>query len=141
MPKESTFWGELRKKCKGRWLATRIETGDVAVGVADVAYCIYQTRTRGWIELKYLKSYPKRESTAIRIPHYTSEQKLFLWKEGEAAGFVWLFVKIKNDYYLFDHKQAQKVGGLNKKEMAAHCTNYWIGHLYVADFIELISGC
>jgi hypothetical protein len=31
----------------------------------------------GWIELKFLREFPKRESTPVRFPHYTPQQRIW----------------------------------------------------------------
>lgn len=102
MPSESSFWRYLNKKMKlVGWEAKRFECS-MPLGVPDVYYRI-KGKDRwhsGWIELKFLKAYPKNKNIAIKIQHYTKEQRLFLRQENLKGGTAWLFIKIEKDYYL-----------------------------------------
>lgn len=86
-------------------------TGKTGIGTPDVNH------TYGWVELKWLRSYPKRETTPVRIDHYTDEQRSWLLRRYMADGGAWLVLKIRTDWYLFNALQAQKVGFLTKSEM------------------------
>ena len=136
--KESGLWSALRTKCKGLWIARRIESPDTEPGIADVTYSLL-IGVRGWIELKHIHKYPVSPKTPIRIEHYTPVQKLFLWKEGNNAGYAFLFIQIERDYLLFDHVAAQNVGELTKQEMIDCAIGYWSGALPPRDFISKLS--
>lgn len=86
-----------------------------AKGIPDVSFG-YSNATI-WIELKFLSKWPIRENTKIKIQHYTPEQKLWLRLRGRTAGRCWLFIRIADDFLLFDHIIAQEIGELNKQEM------------------------
>lgn len=86
-------------------------TGKTGTGMPDVNH-IY-----GWAELKWLRSYPKRETTPVRIDHYTDDQRSWLLRRYRAGGGAWLVLKVRTDWYIFNAVQAQKVGFLTKKQM------------------------
>ncbi len=90
----------------------RIEDGLGKAGVPDINIAT------GWIESKNLKSYPKRESTPVRLHHpYTEDQKRWAQKRTAAGGKVWLVVKVANDWYIFLPPESYLVGELTKDEM------------------------
>jgi hypothetical protein len=85
----------------------------VRPGTPDVHYI------DGWIELKWLKSWPKNVETPVKIEHFTPQQRVWLktrWNKGgraflllQAAGSNWL---------LFDGATAsQLVGRINKEAL------------------------
>lgn len=102
MSTESTLWRYLKTGMTGKWLATRIESC-AGNGVPDVAYTV--KNKHGWMELKYIKEWPKRESTKIKLP-LRPEQKLWIATRGKLADGVWVMCKIDNDYYLLDYELA-----------------------------------
>ena len=77
----------------------RIENG-VALGTPDVNYCI--RGQAGWIELKFLPEWPKRSTTLVRVDHFTKEQRIFLHNYSMAGGRCFVWVQVKDEYFLFD---------------------------------------
>ena len=132
MKPETQFWNYIRPRMKGRWYATRIETY-TENGVPDVTFTV--DGFHGWIELKYLKEFPKRETTIVKIPHYTDLQRYFLSTRGKAAGHCYLLIKVNREYFLFDYEQAQSVGvSFTKKDFVENSKFYWKNKI---DFEEL----
>jgi hypothetical protein len=90
MTVEDTFWSYLRKGMAGRWDAQRHED-KMSLGIADVSYGL--KGCDGWIELKVVETWPKREDTPIRV-NLSQEQVIWLRQRGRAgAGRVWIFVR------------------------------------------------
>jgi penicillin-binding protein-related factor A (putative recombinase) len=103
------------------------------LGISDVLYSL--EGSRGLIELKYIKEWPKRKTTTVKIKHFTKEQKLFLYKHGRESGLCFLFLRVgKKDFLLFDHLQAQNLGKLTKDQMIKKSLAYWKKSI---DFTEL----
>ena len=93
----------------------RIENS-FGAGIPDINF------SHGWIECKYLKSYPKKETTPVRLDHpYTDDQKRFAEKRERAGGKVWLVVKVSKDWYIFEYPNSLLVGTITKKEMEDKC--------------------
>lgn len=92
-----------------------------AAGMPDVNYCW------GWIELKKLPAWPKREDTIVRIDHFTQQQRIWLLRRWQMSRNAWLLVQIEQDWMIFDGKTAaQHVGkSYNKKEMLFHAYEAW----------------
>lgn len=140
MKPETRFWQYIRQGLKKYCELQRIESGLTAKGIPDVSYSIKNAPIRGWIELKHVKSWPKRQNTVVKLPHYNPEQKLFLWKHGEASGYCWLFLKIEKNYLLFDHIQAQNVGELNSFDLNCIAHAKWSNRINFEELSSTLSG-
>lgn len=134
---ESAMWNSLKNSIGKYWDATRHED-KLSRGVPDVSF---GTRgLSGWIELKALLNWPKRPETVVSLPHYTAQQRLWLWNRGKHCNTIWLLVRVGNLWLLFDHVVAQNVGkNLNKDEMLRLCQKVWIGVPTNEDFINTIT--
>jgi hypothetical protein len=66
-----------------------------------------------WIELKYLAS-PPRPGCLLRIPHFTREQRVWLyrrWRYAPGTTFLLLEIRADHQWLLFDGDVAAKVVG------------------------------
>lgn len=103
MTEEQLAWNSLKSALDGRIKATRIENM-----LGEATPDINATNRRGttfWAELKALKAWPKRETTAPLKGHFEKGQLSFLrshisWK---GKGFVLLRVASR-EWYLLDPK-------------------------------------
>lgn len=77
----------------------RVENSVVSGG-PDTNYCI--AGVEGWVEFKWLEAYPARPTTVIRIPHFMDAQRLWLKARWKAGGRCFVFIRIADDFYLFD---------------------------------------
>lgn len=97
-------------------------------GVPDVA------TTLGWIEAKYRRSWPKRESIPVRLDHpYTTSQIRWARRQMEAGGPVFVIVQIAKDWLLFDNLTAslhlaEKSDHLPKAELIDAALAHWSGY-------------
>jgi hypothetical protein len=93
----------------------------VHMGTPDVNY------THGWIELKILDEWPKRESTAVKIRHYTQQQKTWAIRRRAAGGTVWFLLRVGNCEWLLmaGATAAFVVGRANREQLISasvlHC--------------------
>jgi hypothetical protein len=97
---------------------TRLELTGV-LGVPDVMMDVVGKRIL--IELKYLKSFPKRESTPIRIPCLTPHQRLYIKTSGTIGNNVWLLVRIDKDIFLWSWKDIYDLESWDKEQWIANC--------------------
>jgi len=97
----------------------RIENALLTPGLPDVSLSV------GFCELKWLRSYPKRETTPVRIEHYTDDQRNWLMKRYRAGGGAWLCLKVRTDWYIFNALQAQRVGNVSKSELQSSADCYF----------------
>jgi hypothetical protein len=98
---ESNFWALLRNKLKLRMY--RVENR-VMKGMPDVHYI--REGKSGWIELKYLKAWPKnRVSTGLKL-----NQCLWLKEYDEHKGDCWILLRVGRDYTGLIHgREAKKI--------------------------------
>lgn len=78
-------------------------------GTPDVNLC-----TGVWIELKCIPGWPKRDTTTVRISHYTPQQRVWLyrrWKYAPGSTLLLLEVRAEQQWLLFDGDVAAKVVG------------------------------
>lgn len=86
-------------------------------GTPDVNYI------EGWIELKWLRTWPARQDTIVTLKHYTPQQKIFAVRRRRAGGNCWLLLQVRNQWLLFDGAVAAiKLNKSTAKELhdAAH---------------------
>lgn len=138
MSAEANLWNRLRTNMIGKYWqeATRHED-KFQKGIADVSFC--QCGIAGWMELKHVSEWPRREKTLVRIPHYSIEQKDFLEKKGIAMGNTWLFVQVEGDFLLYNHTAAQFLPDKTKTEMVGLSTFFYEGRLDYARFARDLS--
>lgn len=123
---EANMWATMRLQMgkNKHWLEATRHEDTLQLGIADVSF-VSTNRVHGWMELKQIDEWPKRESTILKIDHYTDDQRLWLKRKGKAGGHVWLFVKVGRDYLLFDWEAAQRVGKLNKAALYDIAWKVW----------------
>jgi len=102
-------------------------------GTPDVNY------KEGWIELKWLRSWPKNEGTPVQIPHYSQQQKLWIRKRHVTGGKVFLLLQCKKEWFLFKHPTTMVVGNLTRKELTEQAHKHWANGLKVEEFIKCIT--
>ncbi len=67
-----------------------------------------------WIELKCVLAWPARESNLLRLPHFTPQQRVWLyrrWKYAPGSTHLLLEVRADRQWLLFDGDVAAKVVG------------------------------
>lgn len=90
------------------------------VGTPDVNFI------NGWIELKWLRAWPKNEDTVIHIDHYTTEQKQWHYKRRRRNGNVWLLLQCRREWLLFESTMAAMyIGRTNKEDLTGYARKYW----------------
>lgn len=111
----------------------RVENS-VLEGTPDIAYI------GGWIETKNVQEWPKRDTTKVRLPHYTAAQRAFARQHIALGGNCWLILKGPNLWLLFHGGvAAEKVGCSTVSELldcsAWHCVNW-----DPKGFLKVITG-
>jgi len=66
-----------------------------------------------WIELKALAKYPVKPSYLLRLPWYTPQQRVWLYRRWRAGGRTYLLLEVvaAGDWLLFDGDVAAKIVG------------------------------
>lgn len=122
---EKSLWTHTRKHVqetiqkiykKAPYHIMRIENA-VYSGTPDVNICVDGKET--WLELKHIEEWPARDTTLVRVPHFTRQQRCWLHDRCMAGGkaYVWLSVGHK-DYLLIDGLDASMhLGKVTKEEL------------------------
>jgi hypothetical protein len=74
-------------------------------GTPDVAYI------DGWLELKWLREWPKRDDSPVTIEHYTPQQRVFHIEHWRHGGAVFLLLQVRGTWLLFDGPTAARIVG------------------------------
>ena len=119
--KESGLWQYLRKVMTGKWDVTRIESSS-GNGVPDVSFGV--RNTNGWMELKYIPTWPKRSTTPVKLP-LTPEQRLWIRRRGQISGSVWVLCRIEDMFFLLNHDDASEACDGWTKSRWYECEHCW----------------
>jgi len=127
---EANLYKYLRGGLSKRGISLqRIESPTTGQGIPDLIYC--KGDKIGLIELKYVKTFPKRITTYIKIG-LRPEQKAFLTKWREAPVFT--LAQIADVYILFP--SVEDTEQLRKCDVAL-LSHVWPGRI---DFDQLIAS-
>jgi len=128
---ESSLWAYMRKHAHGHGHWIRVENG-AELGTPDVNACFTHDGQSYdvWIELKTLHGWPKRDSTKVKIQHFTKEQRQWMVDRRNAGGRAFLFVRVGKEYFLFKPGFAWFIGTLTR--------DYWYenAHAYYANSVD-----
>jgi len=104
------------------------------LGTPDVNY------VEGWIELKWLRQWPVRETTIVRLEHYTAQQRVWAMKRSRAGGNVWLLLEVKHEWLLFKGDvAAQALNKSTRAELYEAAFHVWINGLINEELIKCLS--
>lgn len=94
----------------------------------------------GWVELKWIRTWPKGADTVVRLDHYTPQQKLWAYLRRRAGGQCWFLLQCGREWLLLDGVvAAQYVNKATKAELIAASTAYFSDGLQDSDLVELLS--
>lgn len=113
---ESDFRREFVPMCRA--LHAQPIENMLAAGTPDVSLAT------GWVELKWLREWPARASTIVRLDHYTEEQRQWLLDHWQAGGGAWLVLKCRQEWFCWDAQAAQMVGFLTYGKLIETATKY-----------------
>jgi len=91
---------KLREALRGHGHFVRVENA-VESGTPDINFC-NNYGVDHWIECKHVAKWPTRNATALRVHHFTAEQRLWLAQRIKAGGNAWVLLQVGKDYLLFD---------------------------------------
>jgi len=138
MGSESSLWKTLYTNMKPFWEAERIENA-VGIGVPDV-YATMNSGRMVWIELKHVHYWPKKETTQLKIKHYTPQQRSFIRRHGKKGANVYILLQVERDYFLLTWQAALRIGEMvpndyyNSDDIA-----YWKNRINYEQLIDILS--
>jgi len=138
---ESNFWKQIYKGTKDfSFMKTQRHEDNISKGIPDVSFAINNNgqKINGWMELKHIKSFPKKRDSIIAIDHYTDDQRKWLLENYETGGATFLFIKIDREYYLFTGSAMVSVGYRTKDWWLTHCIGCWVGSVDWKQFVYIL---
>ena len=104
-------------------------------GTPDVNY------VNGWIELKWLRQWPKRDSTVVAIDHFTQQQRVWLQRRWKKAGPCFLLLQVRREWLLFTGDVAADiVGRVDREALTLKATKYWSSGLMPLDLQAFLKS-
>lgn len=89
-------------------------------GTPDVYYIA------GWIELKWLRAWPARTESAVRVEHYTPQQRVFHVEHWRRGGAVHVLLQVRGTWLLFDGPTAARIlGKVSRAELETAAIAHW----------------
>ena len=136
---ESNLINNVIKNLKPRRvLIQRLEVM-CAVGIPDCCYAMEDLPGAGFIEFKYLKDYPKRLKTPVRIDHFTPQQRAWMQMYGPFIQRVFLLLQISTTFLLFPWTTIKPIGNLNRVDLitlAEEEGGYWGGRINYDELVK-----
>lgn len=107
----------------------------VGIGTPDINY------REGWVELKWLRSWPKKDSTIVRLAHdLTKEQRVWLRRRASYGGNVWVLLQCRREWLLFYGEMAAHIiGTCTKRELIDCSRKYWPNGLDGSELVEILK--
>jgi len=96
--------------------------------------------TTGWIELKKVEAWPKREDTLLRVDHFSPQQKIWIARRERAQGRVWVLLQVGTDYLLLKGGDAVNLLGSSPKDTLMQAAiAHWPKRLNGEELIACLS--
>ena len=131
--RENTFKKHLISKIGTRWDVQSHED-KFSSGIPDLSFGA--EGVNGWIELKQIE----RLSATLKPKKYTPTQVSWIRRRGKKGGHCFVFVKVVDDYYLFDWQEARRIRhGMSQSEYLSYCVRHWTS-IEPDEFIEAITA-
>lgn len=127
----------LYRRLKDLWIPTDIES-PCSPGVPDIYYTNKIFERMGWVELKHSHFWPMRETTILKLKHYTKQQKNWIRTHHNHGCRVFLMIQVERDYLIFDGENAQNVGKMTKKEMFLFSIMTWKNYINENELIKIL---
>lgn len=94
----------------------------------------------GWIELKWLRKWPVRPETCVRIDHFTKQQRIWLKRRWSVNQSSWVILQVQKEWMLFEgHVAAEWLGRENRENTIARARRYWPNGLNEQELIECLT--
>ena len=109
----------------------------VGPGTPDVNH------NHGWIELKWLRAWPRREATPVVIDHYTPQQRVWALRRRHRGGMVHLLLQCRREWILLDGAWAARhLGTSTRAQLIEGAERVWLRGLNGEELCEwLRSEC
>lgn len=106
----------------------------IGPGTPDVNYI------EGWIELKWLRRWPKGALTVVQLPHFTTRQRRWLNRRFNKGGNAWLLLQCGREWLLFTGRDAHEyVGRMTRRGLYRCARARWTNGLKNEELIECLT--
>ena len=106
----------------------------IGPGTPDVNYI------EGWIELKWLRQWPKRAESIVRLSHFTTRQRRWLRNRFERGGNAWLLLQCQQEWLLFSGRDAHDyVGQVTRNGLYRYARMRWTRGLKDEELLECLK--
>ncbi len=105
-------------------------------GTPDVNYI------GGWMELKWLREWPKRAETPVKLDHdLEPQQRAWLRRRRNRGGAAWVMLQCRREWLLwYGEVAAEIIGTATREELIARCHRYWPNGLNGDELIGVLRG-
>lgn len=145
---EQKMWVYLASVMQGAWDAQRHED-KYSDSIPDVSFALHGAKihgAEGWIELKTIKTLPKKYNTPVRIPHLTPGQVNWLERRGIAGnGKVYLLLAVgvemhSAEWFLLSYEFVRRLynGEMNVEELRLY-SDLWVQNSSKKDLGALLK--
>jgi len=107
----------------------------VGPGTPDINYI------HGWIECKWLRSWPKQAGTVVRLDHpLEQEQKVWACKRIRRGGNSWVMLQAnRSEWFLWAGDVAAEVLGVSTRaQLVSSALLYWSNGLRTEELISFL---
>lgn len=96
----------------------------------------------GWIECKWLRAWPKREDTPVRLDHpLLPTQKVWIRKRACRGGKVWVMLRCRREWFLLDGLIAVKyLGTATRVSLSNLAVKHWQDGLDESELREVLRN-
>lgn len=97
----------------------------------------------GWIECKWLRAWPKRVGTVVKLDHpITSNQKVWIKRRNRRDGRAWVMLQCGREWLLFKGDVAcEYLGMLTRAELYSRAYAVWKNGLCTDELIAILETC
>lgn len=89
-------------------------------GTPDVSYI------GGWLELKWLRDWPIRKESVVKIEHFTQQQRVWLMEHHRRGGTCHVLLQCHQEWFLLDPIwAAENLGRVTQDAIRNNFSCYW----------------
>lgn len=106
------------------------------LGTPDVNY------VEGWIECKWLRKWPKRPETVVKLDHeLMAGQRAWIKRRAKRDGDVFVLLQCGREWLLIEgHYAACELGKQTREQLIESCAAYWKNGLNDDELVEVLRG-
>lgn len=105
-------------------------------GMPDINY------VDGWLELKWLKSWPRRPETVVAVPEFKPEQRVFLFNRCRAGGQARVLLRVGKSWLLLPGQWSAIYLGRSavKVQIEEAAEKYWRNQLAGHELLAYLAA-